>query len=62
MHLVEEKDEAPVHTVADLVAYFSTSGKPESEWRIGTEHELIGVVPETGEGPPHDGPLRAQAT
>ena len=56
MHLVEEKDEVPVRSVADLVAYFSTSGKPKSEWRIGTEHELIGVLRDSGEAPPYDGP------
>ncbi|HEY5924621.1 MAG TPA: glutamate-cysteine ligase family protein [Kofleriaceae bacterium] len=56
MHLVDEKDEVPVRTIADLVAYFSTSGKPAAEWRLGTEHELIGVVRETGEAPPYDGP------
>ena len=55
MHLVDEKDEVPVRSVADLLGYFATAGKPPSEWRIGTEHELIGVVRDTGEAPPYEG-------
>jgi glutamate--cysteine ligase len=56
VHLVDEKDEVPVRTLADLVGYFSTAGKPSREWRIGTEHELIGVSRTTGEAPPYEGP------
>jgi glutamate--cysteine ligase len=56
VHLVDEKDEVPVRTHADLVGYFATAGKPSREWRIGTEHELIGVSRTTGEAPPYDGP------
>ena len=56
MYLVDEKDEVPVRSVADLVAYFSTAGKPREAWRIGTEHELIGVIRSTGEAPPYEGP------
>jgi glutamate--cysteine ligase len=42
--------------MADLLGYFSTAGKPREAWRIGTEHELIGVLRSTGEAPPYDGP------
>jgi glutamate--cysteine ligase len=56
VHLVDEKDEVPVRTTADLLAYFSTAGKPRAQWRVGTEHELIGVIRATGEAPPYDGP------
>ncbi len=56
MHLVDEKDEVPVRSMADLLGYFSTAGKPREAWRIGTEHELIGVLRSTGEAPPYDGP------
>jgi glutamate--cysteine ligase len=56
VHLVDEADEVPVRSTADLLAYFSTSGKPRSEWRVGSEHELIGVIRATGEAPPYDGP------
>jgi glutamate--cysteine ligase len=56
VHLVDEADEVPVRSTADLLAYFSTSGKPRTEWRVGSEHELIGVIRATGEAPPYDGP------
>jgi glutamate--cysteine ligase len=56
VHLVDEKDEVPVRSVTDLLAYFSTAGKPRSEFRIGTEHELIGVIKATGDAPPYEGP------
>lgn len=56
MYLVDEQDAVPVRTLADLVAYFTKAGKPESKWRVGTEHELIGVIAATGEAPPYDGP------
>ena len=56
MHLVDEADDVPVHSTAELIEYFSTAGKPASAWRVGTEHELIGVIKPTGEAPPYDGP------
>jgi glutamate--cysteine ligase len=56
VHLVDEHDAVPVRTLDDLRAYFATAGKPASEWRVGTEHELIGVIRATGEAPPYDGP------
>ena len=56
MHLVDEHDAVPVRSFDDLRAYFATAGKPGSQWRVGTEHELIGVVRATGEAPPYDGP------
>jgi glutamate--cysteine ligase len=48
----------PVRSVADLRGYFDSAGKPASEWRVGTEHELIGVITapgELGQPPPYDG-------
>ncbi len=59
MHLVDEHDAVPVRSTDDLLSYFSSAGKPASRWRVGTEHELVGVM--TGEGvlgepPPYDGP------
>jgi glutamate--cysteine ligase len=56
VHLVDEADEVPVRTTADVVSYFATAGKPRSEWRVGSEHELIGVIRATGEAPPYEGP------
>ena len=55
MHIVDEHDAAPVQSFDDLRAYFATAGKPPSQWRVGTEHELIGVVRTTGEAPPYEG-------
>lgn len=56
MHLVDEKDVVPVRSTEDLLAYFASAGKPASQWRVGSEHELIGVIRSTGEAPPYDGP------
>jgi glutamate--cysteine ligase len=56
VHLVDEKDEVPVRSVSDLLAYFANAGKPSSEFRIGTEHELIGVLKPSGNAPPYEGP------
>ncbi len=56
MHLVDEADDVPVRSTAELIAYFAGAGKPASAWRVGTEHELIGVIKATGEAPPYDGP------
>jgi glutamate--cysteine ligase len=55
VHLVDEHDAVPVRSLEDLRTYFD-AGKPRDQWRIGTEHELIGVIRDTGEAPPYDGP------
>jgi len=59
VHLVDEQDAVRVRSTEDLVTYFEGAGKPASQWRMGTEHELVGVIasgPAIGEPPPHDGP------
>lgn len=56
MHLVDEADVVPVRSLDDLISYFSSAGKPREAWRVGSEHELIGVIRSTGEAPPYDGP------
>jgi glutamate--cysteine ligase len=56
VHLVDEAENVPVRSVAELIAYFADAGKPAAQWRVGTEHELIGVIKDTGEAPPYDGP------
>lgn len=56
MHLVDEADDVPVRSTSELIEYFSTAGKPAAQWRVGTEHELIAVIRDTGEAPPYDGP------
>jgi len=59
VHLVDEADDVPLQSIDELVAYFESGGKPRSAWRVGTEHELIGVRahgPAAGTAPPYDGP------
>ena len=59
MYLVDEADQVPVRTVDDCVAYFRAAGKPRAQWRVGTEHELIGVRahgPKAGTAPNYDDP------
>ncbi len=59
MFLVDEKDAVPVSSIDDLVAYFHAAGKPREEWRVGTEHELIGVRAggeRIGSAPEYDAP------
>jgi glutamate--cysteine ligase len=56
VHLVDEADAVPVRSMDDLRAYFATAGKPASQFRVGTEHELIGVIRATGEPPAYEGP------
>jgi len=56
VHLVDEAEAVPVRTTDELLAYFRSAGKPRENWRVGSEHELIGVIRDTGEAPPYDGP------
>jgi glutamate--cysteine ligase len=59
VHLVDEHDAIPVRSTDDLLSYFGSAGKPASEWRVGTEHELVGVLTSgeaLGEPPSYDGP------
>ena len=56
MHLVDEKDAVPIGSVDELVSYFEAAGKPKEAWRVGSEHELIGVHVESGEAPAYEGP------
>jgi glutamate--cysteine ligase len=56
VHLVDEQDNVPIASYDELIAYFSGAGKPASAWRVGTEHELVGVFAESGAPPPYDGP------
>ncbi|HLL21913.1 MAG TPA: glutamate-cysteine ligase family protein, partial [Kofleriaceae bacterium] len=59
MHLVDEKDAVPIRSHDELLAYFSSAGKPVERWRVGTEHELVGVVTSppsaAGTPPTYDG-------
>ena len=59
MHLVDEHDAVPVRSTDDLLSYFESAGKPAPQWRVGTEHELVGVMTSGaafGAPPAYDGP------
>ena len=59
MFLVDDSDSAPITSVDELIAHFQGAEKPREAWRIGTEHELIGVRaagPAIGTAPAYDGP------
>lgn len=46
----------PIEGTGDLVAYFRAAEKPRVRWRVGTEHEKVGVYAATGDRVPYDGP------
>jgi glutamate--cysteine ligase len=56
VHLVDAKEAVRIGSPDELLAYFEDAGKPPSQWRTGTEHELVGVWPESGAAPPYEGP------
>ncbi|MBP9085385.1 MAG: glutamate--cysteine ligase, partial [Kofleriaceae bacterium] len=43
MYIVDSNESELVTRADQLQTYFSTAGKPRGQWRIGSEHELIGV-------------------
>lgn len=58
MHLVDETDTVPLQSVGELVAHFSSAGKPAERWRVGTEHELVAVRAD-GSAPPYAGGIES---
>lgn len=46
----------PVEGMADLLDYFHAAEKPRERWRVGTEHEKVGVYADTGDRVPYEGP------
>jgi glutamate--cysteine ligase len=50
-----------VTSVDQLVAWFAAGEKPASEWKIGTEHEKIGLYARTHAGVPFEGPNGIEA-
>ena len=47
-----------MESVQQLADYFQRGFKPREQWRVGTEHEMIGVYargPEIGQAPPYAG-------
>ncbi len=46
----------PLTGRADLLEYFRNSETPREDWRVGTEHEKVGVYADTGDRVPFEGP------
>lgn len=46
----------PVEGLRDLIDYFRAAEKPRAQWRVGTEHEKVGVYADTGDRVPYEGP------
>ena len=49
-------DEVAIEGIGQLVEAFEKAGKPRTQWRIGVEHEKIGVDRATGRAIPFSGP------
>lgn len=48
--------EQPIESLEDLVGYFRAGEKPRDRWRLGVEHEKLGVRLPGVEPVPYDGP------
>jgi glutamate--cysteine ligase len=46
----------PVRGVDDLVGWFRARERPAAEWKVGIEHEKVGLLAGTVEPMPYDGP------
>ena len=46
----------PMEGREDLLEYFRDSETPREDWRVGTEHEKVGVYADTGDRVPFEGP------
>lgn len=53
--------EPPIESRDELVAYLEAGCKPESEWRIGTEHEKFGFYAQGFRPVPYEGPAGIRA-
>jgi len=53
--------ERPIEDVAQLVDFFRAGEKPRPEWRVGTEHEKIGMYAQTRRPVPFAGEAGIQA-
>jgi glutamate--cysteine ligase len=49
-------EQSPVDGIEDLLGYFREAEKPRDRWRVGTEHEKVGVYADTGDRVPYEGP------
>lgn len=51
-----QDDPTPIGGVADLVAHLASGEKPRASWRVGTEHEKIGLYRSDFRRVPFEGP------
>jgi glutamate--cysteine ligase len=51
----------PIASTGELVQYIADGAKPRADWRVGTEHEKVGVLQTTGEAAPFSGPRGIEA-
>lgn len=51
-----QEESPPVGGVEDLVAYFRARERPAAQWRVGIEHEKVGLVAGTLDPIPYRGP------
>lgn len=56
-----EELRAPVESAEQLVAYLRSGEKPREAWRVGTEHEKIGICARELRPVPFDGPNGIEA-
>jgi glutamate--cysteine ligase len=54
--LPEQGGPRPVESVDELVAHLRSGEKPFERWRVGTEHEKIGLYEDTHQPVPYEGP------
>ncbi len=47
---------APVESISELTEYLASGARPETEWRLGTEHEKFGFTRDDLRPLPYDGP------
>ena len=51
----DSSSDSPATSIEDLLGYFGSAEKPVERWRIGTEHEKIGIYEDTLERIPYEG-------
>jgi glutamate--cysteine ligase len=51
----EETDDRPIEGVEELIGLFEAAEKPPERWRVGTEHEKIGLYSDSHAPVPYEG-------
>ena len=53
-----DAEATPVESIDDLVAFVRAGEKPRERWRVGTEHEKLGLLADEQSPVPYDGRAR----